>query len=365
MSDDDFSLGELDHTEESVWPPEERRVVTTAFDLSVETLVRQWTDGELVVPAIQRHYEWDNGRASRLIESLLMNIPLPVLYFQEREDARYEIIDGHQRIRSVSRFLNNEFGMTRLNVLGQYSRQRFHELPAKEQRYLKTRVMRAIIITKESASSMKVEIFGRLNTGGLALNAQEVRHAMYNGAFTEMLESLETFDLFRKIMGTPKPRARMVDRELVLRFLALRGQLNNYRAPLLRFLNDFSERHQSVSQDTRSAFESTFEAAVTKVFGVYGESAFRVIDSSGKSVERAVNRALFDAQMLVFDLVPEIPVDSTNIIAATAELFENQTFTDAIRRATGNRARLMDRVRILWEAMERSGVALEALPSVD
>src|SRR4051812_12972775 len=108
VSDLDLELGEDDSEEEVEFPPPERKITTQPYDLSVSALVEQWDEKTLVLPEIQREYVWDNPRASKLIESLLLNIPIPVLYFAETEDARWEIFDGHQRIRSIVRYLNNE-----------------------------------------------------------------------------------------------------------------------------------------------------------------------------------------------------------------------------------------------------------------
>jgi uncharacterized protein with ParB-like and HNH nuclease domain len=100
-----MATAEADEADESEgFPPAERKVVTQSYDLSVQTLKERWDTDELLLPEIQREYVWDNPRASRLIESLLLNIPIPVLYFAETDDAKWEIFDGHQRVRSVVRF---------------------------------------------------------------------------------------------------------------------------------------------------------------------------------------------------------------------------------------------------------------------
>ena len=110
-------LGELDDSESSSLPLEERKVFTQPLDLSVQTLVEQWTLDVLVLPEIQRQYVWDDGKASRLVESLLLKIPIPVLYFAETEEAKFEIIDGHQRVRSIERYISNEFALSELPFL--------------------------------------------------------------------------------------------------------------------------------------------------------------------------------------------------------------------------------------------------------
>ena len=134
---------ETETNEGFVFPPPERKVVTQAYDLSVQTLVDQWDSELLILPDIQREYIWDDPRASRLVESLLLNIPVPVVYFAETAESKFEIIDGHQRIRSIVRFLKNEFRLGALMILDEYSGKRFHQLPEREQRFLQMRTLRA------------------------------------------------------------------------------------------------------------------------------------------------------------------------------------------------------------------------------
>ena len=93
-------LEETEGEEPLDFPPPERKINTQPYDLSVQTLIEQWEEKTLEIPEIQREYVWDNGRASRLIESLILNIPIPPVYFSETKDAKFEVIDGHQRVRS-------------------------------------------------------------------------------------------------------------------------------------------------------------------------------------------------------------------------------------------------------------------------
>ena len=133
----DLDMGEVDPEESSTFPPPDREVFTQSYDLSLQTLVEQWDSRVLILPELQREYVWDNARASRLIESLLLNIPIPVVYFAETSDAKYEIIDGHQRIRSIVRFLKNEFPLGSLQVLGDLKGLRYHELPDRNSAFYK------------------------------------------------------------------------------------------------------------------------------------------------------------------------------------------------------------------------------------
>jgi hypothetical protein len=291
-------MGEMETEEGFVFPPAERRLVTQPVDLSVQTLGDQWRDQLLTLPAIQREYIWDNGKASRLIESLLLNIPIPVLYFAETDQATYEIIDGHQRVRSIVRFLGNEFSLSGLNVLAEYRAYRFHQLPEREQRFLRMRTLRAIIISIESHPDMKFEIFERLNTGAVSLNAQELRNSIYRGSFNDLLRSLAKDPTFRGLIGTKAPRARMVDEELILRFFALHSRLENYKTPLKRFLNDFMRDFCNLAAEQIAELQALFNHAVSTAHELLGSTAFRNLDSQGRPLDASVNRALFDAQTL-------------------------------------------------------------------
>ena len=209
------------------------------------------------------------------------------------------------------------------------------------------RVLRAIILTVESHPDMKFEVFERLNTGGVTLNAQEVRNAIFRGPLNDLLLELERLPEFLACLSRDKPRRRMVDRELVLRFLALRSDYSTYRPSLLRFLNAFMAAHQHPTPQWLSAQRNSFTKTVTLLKAVYGDAAFRVIDSDGRPLERNVNRALFDAQMLVLSTVSKqqlSPKERTDLLAGTAKLVKTPMFQDAIRIATGDRVRLRSRV---------------------
>ena len=354
-------LGELDDSESSSLPLEERKVSTQPLDLSVQTLVEQWTLDVLVLPEIQRQYVWDDGKASRLVESLLLKIPIPVLYFAETEEAKFEIIDGHQRVRSIARYMSNEFALSGLPFLKEFNAYRFHQLPPREQRFLKMRTLRAVIIGVESHPAMKFEIFERLNTGAISLNAQELRNSTYRGALNRALRELASEESFRTLIGTKQPRKRMVDEELVLRFLALSDGLESYRPSLKRFLNRFMECHRldgpAYIERAMQEFRLTAERAVS----LFGRSAFRIIGHDGVPLERNVNRALYDAEMLACRWLTADPMndDSTTLFGAIGDLCKNTDFLDAIGRATGDRSRTLIRVRMMVQAFKDAGLAVD------
>lgn len=356
----DLDLGEYDSEEDLEFPPPERKVITQSYDLSMQVLLGQWENETLVVPDIQREYVWDNGKASRLIESLLLNIPIPVLYFAETPDAKWEIVDGHQRVRSVIRYLTNEFRLTGVQVLTEFQGKRFHQLPEREQRFLERRTMRAVVISPESHPSMKFEVFSRLNTGAVALNPQEIRNALYSGRLNSLLRQLVTNSSFRDTIGTKSPRARFVDQELALRFFAMRDGLVHYRPPLSRFLNVYMNDHRDPGQAELRRLEALFADTFERIDATLGASAFRVTDRRGRPTERTVNRALYESQALAFSWVTSSSPTPTraNVARALGRLYEDDDFDDAIRRATGDRARTLTRLNGVIGALRTAGYRL-------
>lgn len=361
MTDIDQDLGERDHEEVVDFPPAERTIHTQAYDLSLNTLKEQWDDETLMIPEFQREYVWDNAKASRLVESFLLNIPVPVLYFAETPAAKYEIVDGHQRVYSLVRYMDNQFGLSGLRIQQEFKGRRFHQLPDREQRYLKTRSLRAIVIGADSHPSMKFETFERLNTGGLALNAQEIRNALNQGPLNDLITSLEKEPAFLSCLGISRPRKRMVDRELVLRYLALRNDLASYRPPLVRFLNDFMAAHADPSDAWLREQARDFQNTVERVSDTLGRAAFRVTDSAGTPTERSINKALYDAQMLTFAAAdPDALKQRRAAVAANvAGLFGQDSFEDAIRRATGDRSRTLSRLRAMADTVRNAGVPVD------
>lgn len=350
-------------TDDAPLPVEERRLVTQSYDLSVGTLMEQWNEETLVIPEIQREYVWSNSKASRLIESLLLNVPLPVLYFAEAPEDTYEVIDGHQRVASIARYLNNEFTLSGLRVIADadHLRKRFHQLPMADQRRIRTRVIRAIIITDESHPSMKFEVFERLNTGSIALNAQEIRNSTHRGPFMQTVKELVLNPTFRSAIGQKKPRGRMADNELIIRFFALQSGLAEYRPPLPRFLNGYCEAANKLDGPGLDKLNACFARAVENVYSVFGENSFRLTDEGGIRVDRAINRALAEAQLVAFSRVgpDEVHDKKSELLSALGRLHGTSEFLDDIQRATSDRRRTLGRVGQYQSAIESVGIRVE------
>jgi len=357
----DQDLNEDDQTDLINISAADRKLVTQSYDLSVGTLIEQWNDHTLILPEIQREYVWNNAKASRLIESLLLNVPIPVVYFAEHED-QYEIIDGHQRVSSIVRYVNNEFRLYGLKVLAdeQHRGMRFHQLPIADQRRIRTRVIRAIIITEESHPSMKFEVFERLNSGAIALNAQEIRNSTHRGPFIALVKELVHNKSFRGCVGSAQPRRRMVDNELVVRFFAFSDRLSSYRPPLQRFLNDYCAAQNQQDADALEADAKRFGHAADSVSALFGRNAFRLTGNQGELIDKNLNRALAETQLVTMAQVSVDDVRSHReaLLTQLGALHRNDDFLDNIQRATGDRARTLGRMRLYAEACGRAGIQI-------
>ncbi|MGW5785665.1 DUF262 domain-containing protein [Streptomyces sp. NPDC003757] len=341
----------------------ERRLVTQPYDLSLATLADDIERQQLLLSIeYQRKYVWDRSKASRLIESFLLNIPVPVCYFAENPDGTYEVIDGLQRIQTVNDFLTDKFALRGISVLKEYEGQCFSDLPPREQRRLTSRTIRCIVITDDSHPDIKFDVFERLNTGSAMLGAQELRNCIYRGEFNSFLKDLAADPQFKTILGGIKNN-RMDYEELALRFFALHEELSAYRPPLRQFLNSYMRRYreQTPSDEHVEVLTDTCSA----IFEIFGSDAFRVM-RDGKL--GAFNKALFDsiAIPLAFADRDVAVVKAEEVRALRETLLQNEEFQTAIGRATADRTRMHGRIRMFADGLNRLGIpcTLPPLPEL-
>lgn len=290
------------------------------FDLSIspadptlEVLVNQIISKDLIVPFYQRKYVWSIEQASRLIESFLMGLPVPqVFFYVNPETQQREIIDGQQRIMSVKYFFEGIFGeedkngkrqvfkLKGLSERASYNGKTFKELDQKDQRRLKNLSLRTIQITQlkpESSNDSVFHIFERLNTGGTSLKPQEIRNAIYRGKIVEKLQALNDMPEWQKILGLSAADKHQKDIELVLRLFSLFENLDHYQPPMVSFLNKNMKENSDFSSDRAVRFSQRFKAVVKNIFSVL-EKPFRPKRALNASVLDAVMIALMEGQNL-------------------------------------------------------------------
>lgn len=345
--------------------PPDRRLVTQPYDLSVSDLVSQVQDNSLTLnPVYQRRYVWDNKKASKLVESLLINVPIPVCYLAEEHDGSRATIDGQQRLRSLYRFLGNEFPLRGLEVLSELNGKRFQQLTERQQRLIKNRTIRCIVISEDSDPEIRFDVFERLNTGSVALTAQELRNSVYRGPFNELLHEIASSASFTNCVGG-RSDSRMAFEELILRFFALDDGLRDYRPSFKRFLNNYQRSHQNQAEEWLETKRNRATATFDLVHAVFDDECFRrarlLEDDTWEWVPN-LNSAMYDVVMLNFARLDvsakDLKAQKNEIEEATANLsLHDERFINAISLATGDRTRLFDRVRIYAEALGKCGLS--------
>jgi hypothetical protein len=351
--DDSAELTGADEQREALSvEPDERKLITQPYDLGVRAIREDIRSGRINLDiAYQRKYVWDLGKASRLIESLLLNVPIPVCYFAEDEEGVYEVIDGLQRLTAIKRFLDGNFAISGASVLSELNGSKFEDLSPKDQRRLEGRTIRCIVITADSHPDIKFDVFERLNTGAMSLTAQELRNLVYRGPFNDSIKELINEHAFTRLLGNTTNK-RMGHEELVLRYFAVRNGIEGYQPPLRQLLNVTMRDHRktAVTDIERAEFIKVCEV-VQQAFGD------RPFQSQGS--QNPVNKALFDAIMVSVAYCNHDELLAKSVEAKTAfdALEEHEQFKLSIGRATADRSRLLHRVAAVTSALLETGVS--------
>jgi len=288
-------------------PIKVRKINSEKSDESIFNLCRRHQKGNLdLQPEYQRQKVWDDTKSSRLIESVLLKVPIPVIYLSEEPDNKYSVIDGQQRLHAFIRFHKNELTLRGLTILTDLNGKKFEELPDEIQNRFEDAKIHVIEILKESDPDVKFDIFERLNTGAVPLNAQELRNCVYRGSYNRLINELSEDKDFLFLLGLKNPHERMQDRELVLRFLAFyHNTYLKYTSSMKRFLNKEIEQHKNLNQQEEAELKNTFRKSVRLTKTVFGDKAFKrfiagsVKDSNG-NWEKKLNKGLFDIIMFGF-----------------------------------------------------------------
>lgn len=276
--------------------PEQRKLHTETYDFTVDTIVERLEEETIFIPEFQRKYVWKDTQASRLIESLIIQCPIPVIYLNQDADERLAVIDGNQRLTSIRRYLQNEFPLVGLTAYPELEGSRFHQLDPRFQRHIRNRTLRCIVILKDTHPQVKFDVFERLNTGAVKLNPQELRHGIYFGDLITLATEVSESTKFARQLEI-KDDKRMKAEELILRFWALSDRFVQYRKPLAGFINSYAEDNRHLVPERKDELRNIFVKTLATVSDIFGDLSFKIFDEDGV-VESKFNSALFDAQMI-------------------------------------------------------------------
>ena len=339
------------------------RLVLQASDLSLDA-VAGMVEAEAidVKPEFQRRERWTNRQASALIESFLLNIPVPPVYLAEEDFGRYAVIDGKQRISAIRDFMRGDLALSGLTRFEEIDGMKFRDLPAGLRNALLVRpYLRVVTLLRQSDPAVKYEVFHRLNSGGEPLNAQEIRNVVFRGPLNDLIIELSGQQFLRTQLKIKDQRAQayraMQDVEYVLRFLTLRESWDHFsgdfRTAMDEFMFDRQRITPSLLDDYREAFTSSIEACQA----IWGTFAFRRYDR-GQWRDQMLG-GMFDAQMIAVDAFDEsdqvvLAARSRRVLTATQNLFADPGFDTAVRTSTNTPSRLVYRVQQMTTAL--SGV---------
>lgn len=335
-------------------PKEVRHLRTQSYDKSVRDLVSMIDDGDVDLdPDYQRNYLWDNKKASLLIESILLNIPIPVVYVAENEESEWNVIDGLQRLTSLHRYFKNEFKLSRLEVLSELNGLTFHNLPPKAKRMLGNGMFRVVVLLAESHPEIKYDVFMRLNTGAVKLNEQELRNCLYRGELNSLLKELRNDERFLKCLKLSRPHNRFVDAEIILRFFSMyegydvKNKKMYYPGRMKTFLNEYMEKNKNLTMQKREQLTDVFNITLDNFYSVLGDKAFFRPDKDGQH-ETRINRSLIDVVMVCFSYIDgdECKQNKDKYKALVSQLCEKQEFLDSITIGTSDSKKVEKRIEM-------------------
>ena len=329
-------------------------------------------------PFYQRRQRWDEERQSKLIESFIMNIPVPPLFVYESDLAKYEVMDGQQRITAIKEFYGNKLVLEGLEQWPELNGRIYDKLPSEIRKGIDRRSISYVVLLKESATTsdeqalLRQQVFERLNTGGIRLSNQEIRHCIYHDKFDELLMELTKLPAIRRAWGLPlysieeennppeqllasQHYSQMRDAEIILRFFALR-HVDQYRGGMQNFLDQYMVRSRRFTETDIEFLKNTFTDTIALAVEIYEQALFHPWDPEVEQWSDRAQIAFADAVMVGFNRVldssQQLRSKKQNVLEATKQLFRDTppgTFTGQ----KNTKKDVQDRIRLFQEVLQR------------
>lgn len=311
---------------------------------SIYELKRKYEKGRLCLdPSFQRHFVWSLKQQSELIESVIMGIPLPLIYLAENRDGQLVVVDGQQRLTTFIRFLDNEFRLSGLNVLNNLNGKNYNDLDRDNPNYIsmiEDYQLVIQVIKYPTPDRIRFDIFDRVNRGGTPLNKQEMRNALYQGASTKFLQELAECDEFKNATGNAVSGRHMKDRYLVLRAIAFslvhqqklvdrNGKTIEYKSDMDDLMAKTMEYLNFCEDDVRRMLADEFRMIMSKSYHVLGQDAFRVRNGSGR--RRPISMTLFETVYYLLFLLLDKQISDQKILCIYSMLCDDDDFMDAVQ----------------------------------
>jgi uncharacterized protein with ParB-like and HNH nuclease domain len=321
-------------------------ITSYGADYPVDGIVSRLNSNKIIIPSFQRQYVWKLNQASRFIESLILELPVPGVFLSKDPDSsNLLVIDGQQRLKTIQFFVNgifaNEKKFRLKGVQPQFDNISYQDLDEDTRTAFNDYVIHATVIRQDEPTndqSSIYHIFERLNTGGTPLQPQEIRACIFYGEFNDLINELNNNPKFRDIYG--KKNNRLKDQELILRFLALYFNSQKYEKPLKGFLNMFMGDNRHLQKFSRTQIIDLFESTISIFHETLGNSAFRI--------GRVINTAFYDAIMVgVAKRLEKGPItNKTSFLQAYSNILENKELQGLIKGGTSDEKNIERRIEI-------------------
>ena len=353
----------------------EIQVVKSSMSRTIKDLLSEFQSGKIRIPEYQRSFVWERDKQCRFIESIFLQVPVPPIFLLEKYDQIdeedgietmiYEVIDGVQRLTTLANFDSGKLTLSALERLQDLNQAKISQLPLQVKDFFLGRSLDVICIQSGTNPEVQFEVFGRLNQGAVALNAQELRNCMFHGYFNDFLielsrdltyrELLKYFPKFRSPVEGKPDKNRMQDVEMILRFFSLIDfydeELNKYPEPRTETLNEYMRNQVKKTEIDQEYLENCFVDTLKLVQIVFSPDHFRsFLKKADKSYfTTSLNQAVFDVQMLGFlDIESDLVSQHKEVIKETfIDLCcYDRDFNEAISRSTNTK--ISERVSI-WK----------------
>jgi hypothetical protein len=334
--DNTISADKLDPIIDGTYPT---KVNFSRSTPSVFEIFRQYNERKNInlAPPFQREKVWSKKQNSELIESILMGIPLPIMYFFQDEKGNIQVVDGKQRLTALFEFMKdngNGYTLSELTILDKLKGLKFKDLEPYQRANIEDYELVVNIIKPPTPDRIKFDIFDRVNRGGTRLNNQEMRNAIYQGSATELLKKLSENEWFQKAIDSSIGSKFMKDRYIILRAITFmmykRGEFReNYNRDIDDFIGKSMRFINEMGLAQISNIEQTFIKSMKNSFEILGSNGFRASSYYDSERKRPISMALFET--LTFLMAhDEVIKDKSKTKLQIQELFDDENFTDSI-----------------------------------